>query len=65
MAKGWISIHRKIQDSEIWNSSEPFDKRSAWIDLLLLANHEDNTIMIKNQKILLFNSLSKSRSFID
>lgn len=43
--KGWICVHRSIQDSLIWDNDEPFDKRSAWIDLLLLANHEDREIM--------------------
>ena len=42
MAKGYISIHRKIWDNDIWKSKEPFDVRSAWIDLLLMANHADN-----------------------
>ena len=41
MAKGYISIHRKIWDNDIWKSKEPFDVRSAWIDLLLMANHAD------------------------
>ena len=45
MSQGWISIHRKIQEHAIWDSSEPFDKRSAWIDLILLANHEDRKIL--------------------
>lgn len=39
---GWIKLHRQIWSSDIWQSPEPFDKRSAWIDLLLLANHSDN-----------------------
>ena len=43
--KGWICLHRSIQESSIWNNEEPFDKRSAWIDLLLSANHEDREIM--------------------
>lgn len=42
MAKGYISVHRKIWDTDIWKSSDPFDMRSAWIDLLLMANHADN-----------------------
>lgn len=41
---GWISIYRQIQDHWIWRSKEPFDKRSAWIDLLLLVNHKDEEI---------------------
>lgn len=42
--KGWISLYRQILDSWIWKSNEPFDKRSAWIDLLLLVNHKDEEI---------------------
>lgn len=41
MSSGWICLHRKIQDCMIWDNKEKFDCRSAWIDLLLLANHED------------------------
>ena len=51
MAEGWISIHRKIQDNEIWTSLEPFDRRSAWIDLLMLANHEDKQILMNYQTV--------------
>lgn len=42
--KGWICLHRSIKDSAIWTGEEPFDQRSAWIDLLLTANHEDREI---------------------
>ena len=42
MAKGYILLHRQIWDDEIWKSKEPFDLRSAWIDLLMMANHADN-----------------------
>lgn len=41
MGEGWVKIHRKIQECELWLSPEPFDVRSAWIDLVLLANHKD------------------------
>ena len=41
MVEGWILLHRKLQECEIWDNSQPFDMRSAWIDLLLLANHRD------------------------
>lgn len=43
---GWVSIHRKIWWSAIWQSYEPFDRRSAWIDLILMANHEDTEKII-------------------
>ena len=42
---GWVSIYRKIRDCVIWDCDEPFDRRSAWIDLILMANHEDKRIL--------------------
>lgn len=49
--EGWISIHRRIRENWIWKSSEPFDKRSAWTDLLLSANHKNNNIPFENDFI--------------
>jgi len=49
--EGWISIYRQIQENWIWKSSEPFDKRSAWISLLLKANHKDTKIMIDSKLV--------------
>ena len=46
MAKGYILVHRQIWDNRIWNDDEPFDKRSAWIDLLLMANHADKDMLM-------------------
>ena len=37
----WIKLYRQIFDNDLWQSDEPFDRRSAWIDLILLANHKD------------------------
>ena len=50
MAYGWISIHRKIQDNKIWED-KPFSRGQAWIDLLLLANHEDNKIIFNGSLV--------------
>lgn len=47
---GWISIHRKIQENWIWQE-KPFDKRSAWIDILLMVNHEDRKILLGNELV--------------
>jgi len=41
MNKGWILLHRQMLDCFIWESDEKHNDRSAWIDLLLLANHRD------------------------
>lgn len=50
--EGWILIHRKIQDSMIWTCEEPFDMRSAWIDLLMMANHADQEMAFDYKKII-------------
>ena len=41
---GWIKIFRSILDNDLWRRSDPFDCRSAWIDLLLMANFKDNDV---------------------
>ena len=46
-AKGWVKIHRSILDNAIWDSDQPFDKRSAWVDLILNANYEDGKVFTK------------------
>lgn len=51
MTYGWISIHRKIQQSDIWLDKEPFDKRSAWIDLIMMANYEDRQVLFDGKFI--------------
>ena len=49
--QGWIKLHRKIQENEIWMDEEPFDRRSAFIDLLLMANHKDKKVIFNGQVI--------------
>lgn len=51
MAEGWIAIDRKIQDHWLWKSF-PFSYGQAWIDLLLLANHEATKIPYKGEMIV-------------
>lgn len=48
MAKGWIRLHRKIRDNWIWEDPE---KLRAWLDILLMVNHEDKEIPF-NGKII-------------
>ena len=38
---GWIKLHRKIIDNWIWDDPE---KLRAWLDILLMVNHEDKQI---------------------
>ena len=40
-----------MQECWIWLDKEPFDKRSAWIDLLLTANHSDKKIHFNGEII--------------
>ena len=47
---GWIKLYRQLQQNPIWQSSEPFNRRDAWIDLLLLANHEERVIIVNGKK---------------
>lgn len=53
MGDGWISLHRQIQEHWIWKSKEVFDKRSAWIDLLLMVNHQKETILFDGSKLVI------------
>ena len=49
--KGWIKTYRQIQDCWIWKVDEPFDRRSAWLDLLLSANHKDVKLLFNGNLI--------------
>lgn len=48
--QGWISIHRSLQSHWLW-TDKPFSKGQAWIDILLLANHQDNKFLLGNELI--------------
>ena len=51
MIDGWIKTYRKLQESWLWLDKEPFDKRSAWVDLLLTATHSDKKILFNGELI--------------
>ncbi|MBQ0112431.1 MAG: hypothetical protein KBT03_04795 [Bacteroidales bacterium] len=53
MKQGYIKIYRKIKDSFIWADKEPYDKRSAWLDLLMKANYKDKKVFIENKLVLI------------
>ena len=50
MSKGWISIHRKMQDHWLW-LDKPFSRGQAWIDILMMVNHTDTKIVLGNDLI--------------
>ena len=39
--KGYILLHRKILNNELWNDGEKYCKKAAWIWMLLAVNHKD------------------------
>ena len=41
--KGYIKLYRDIRDHWVW-SEKPFSRGQAWIDLLMMVNHEEKTI---------------------
>ena len=49
MASGWIKLHRKIQDCFLWD--DPFGRKDAWIDLLLLVNHKEKKVMFDGKVV--------------
>ena len=51
MAIGYIKLHRNILDNPMW-LSEKFTKGQAWVDLLLMANHKDNKVIIDYKTIV-------------
>lgn len=51
MKDGWIKLYRILRDNEIWKNKEPYDKRSAWIDLLLRSTHQNIKFLFGNEII--------------
>lgn len=49
--QGWISLHRKILNHELFLEKRTFSKFEAWIDLLLMVNHEDKKVLLGNDLI--------------
>lgn len=49
--KGFCLFYRSLFDHWLWTSSEPFCRRAAWVDLVLMANHEDKEIMINGNPV--------------
>lgn len=47
---GWIKLYRKITENPLY-FSEPFTRLQAWIDLLVIANNEENYIYVRGNKV--------------
>lgn len=50
MQQGWLKIHRKILDNFLWED-RPFSRGQAWIDLILIVNHEDKTTIFNGNVV--------------
>lgn len=37
---GWVKIYRSLFDNPLW-TKEPFTRGQAWVDLIMMVNHED------------------------
>lgn len=49
---GWIKLYRKITENPLY-FSEAFTRLQAWIDLLIIANHDENYIYIRGNKVVI------------
>ncbi len=47
---GWVKVYRKMQENPHY-FSEPFCRNMAWIDLILLANHDDNFFRCRGVRV--------------
>ncbi len=47
---GYIKLYREIQEHWTWQD-KPFSKGQAWIDLLMMANHDNNKVILGNEII--------------
>ena len=47
---GWYLLQRSVTDNPVWTCDEPFGKRGAYIDLLLMANYEDKQLILSRSK---------------
>ncbi len=48
---GYIKLYRDIQEHWTWQD-KPFSRGQAWIDLLMMANHDTNKVVLGNEIIL-------------
>lgn len=46
--KGWISLHRQIQDHWLFKKNRAFSEFEAWLDILLSVNHD--TVKVRFQQ---------------
>lgn len=45
--KGYIYLYRSIQENTIWADGTPFDRRSAFIDMIFMANYKEKELILR------------------
>lgn len=48
---GWIKLHRQLQENPIWYA-EPFTRGQAWVELLMDANHDENSFIVRGNTVV-------------
>lgn len=48
--KGYIKLYRNVRDHWLWKE-EPFSIGQAWIDLLMMVNHEDKKVLFNGRLV--------------
>lgn len=48
---GWIKLHRSLESHWLFQEERKFSKFEAWLDILLMVNHEDKKILLGNELI--------------
>ena len=51
MEKGWICLNRSLLEHWLWQD-KPFSRGQAWIDLLLMTNHDENKFFLGSELIV-------------
>ena len=47
---GWIKLHRSLMHNEVWED-RPFCSGAAWVDLLMMAGHQDRSLWIDGVQV--------------
>lgn len=46
--RGYIKLYRDVQGHDLWDD-KPFARGQAWIDLLMMVNHEDKQVLFEGR----------------
>lgn len=49
---GWIKVHRSLREHWLYEEKRKFSRFEAWLDILLMVNHEDKKVLLGKELIL-------------